>query len=335
MSASYSPPFGLTHALLGRVAEIAELVGQWRASQSAQVPMLRRENRIRTIQASLAIEHNTLSLEQVTAVIDGKPVLGLPREIQEVRNAFAAYEAMPGWDPTSADDLLTAHGILMRGLCDEAGCWRSSGVGIYRGDQLVHMAPPASQVPRLMSQLLDWLAHTEAHPLIASCALHYELEFIHPFADGNGRMGRLWQTLILSHWQPVLAFLPVETVIKSRQDAYYQQLSQADNQSDCTDFILFLLEALRDALAAAIQAQPAEQTQTRVQEQVEVRVEVRGKTPELVLALLAVEPDLTLKQVAERIGKSTSAVERAASSLVKAGRLRFVGPRKSGRWEVL
>ena len=333
--AAYSPPFALTHSLLSRVAEIAELVGQWRSTQNSQVPMLRRENRIRTIQASLAIEHNTLSLEQVTAVIEGKTVLGLPREIQEVRNAFAAYEAMPGWDPTSPVDLLSAHGRLMYGLCDDAGKWRSSGVGIYRGEQLVHMAPPANQVPRLMGQLLQWLADTEAHPLIASCALHYELEFIHPFSDGNGRMGRLWQTVILSRWQPVLAFLPVETVIKERQARYYEQLSQADRLSDCTDFILFLLEALRDTLAQAIAAQPTSASISQEKTLVEMKVEMRAKTPEAVLALLAVEPNLTLKEVALRIGKSTSTVERAASVLVKAGRLRFVGPRKGGHWEMI
>lgn len=337
--AAYSPPFTLTHAMLSRVAEIAELVGQWRFTQSSQVPMLRRENRIRTIQASLAIEHNTLSVEQVTAVIEGKTVLGLPREIQEVRNAFAAYEAMPDWDPASAEDLLGAHGLLMRGLCDDAGHWRSGGVGIYRGEQLVHMAPTANQVPRLMGQLLTWLAETEAHPLIASCALHYELEFIHPFADGNGRMGRLWQTVILSRWQPVMAFLPVETVIKARQDHYYQQLSQADSRSDCTEFILFLLEALRDALAQAIAIQPTavspHQEKMRVEMRGETQVEKRVKTPQAILAELAAEPTITLKQVAERIGKSTSTVERAVAVLVKDGRLRFVGPRKSGHWEVL
>ena len=235
---------------------------------------------------------------------------------------------MPDWDPASADDLLGAHGLLMRGLCNDAGHWRSSGVGIYRGEQLVHMPPPTNQVPRLMGQLLTWLAETEAHPVIASCALHYELEFIHPFADGNGRMGRLWQTVILSRWQPVMAFLPVETVIKARQEHYYLQLSQADSRSDCTEFILFLLEALRDALAQAIAIQLAavspHQEKTRVEMKVETQVEKRVKTPQAILAELAAEPTITLKQVAELIGKSTSTVERAVAVLVKDGRLRFV-----------
>lgn len=335
MTSTYSPPFQLTHALSSRVAEIAELVGQWRSTQSSQIPFLRRENRIRTIQASLAIEHNTLSLEQVTAVIDGKAVLGLPREIQEVRNAFAAYEAMPNWDPASPADLLTAHGRLMLGLCDEVGGWRTQGVGIYRGSQLAHMAPPANQVPRLMTQLLEWLAHTEAHPLIASCALHYELEFIHPFNDGNGQIGRLWQTLILSRWQSVLAFLPVETVIQSRQETYYQQLSRADSRSDCTDFILFLLEALRDALASAIQELPVTPIKTRAETPVETSGEPAAKTPELLLQMLSAEPELTLRELAIRLGKSRSAVERAAARLVSDGRLRFVGPRKGGHWQLL
>ncbi|MFQ2027458.1 Fic family protein [Aeromonas veronii] len=165
------------------------------------------------------------------------------------------------------------------------------------------------------------------------------MEFIHPFADGNGRMGRLWQAVILSRWQPVMAFLPVETVIKARQDLYYQQLSQADSRSDCTEFILFLLEALRDALAQAMAIQPAavspHQEKMRVEMKVETQVEKRVKTPQAILAELTAEPTITLKQVAERIGESTSTVERAVAVLAKDGRLRFVGPRKSGRWEVL
>lgn len=246
---AYQPPLTLTPVMLGLVAEISEQVGRLTALKDGPLtPQLRRGNRIRTIQASLAIENNTLSLEQVTAVLEGKRVLGLPREIQEVRNAFAAYEAMPAWQPYSAADLLNAHAVLMQGLIDDAGQWRQGGVGIYRGEQLVHMAPPASRVASLMTDLLSWLGATELHPLLASCVFHYEFEFIHPFADGNGRMGRLWQTLLLSQWRPVLAYLPVETVIRDRQDAYYGALSAADRAGEATPFVEFMLDALTVAL---------------------------------------------------------------------------------------
>jgi Fic family protein len=249
----YQPPFTLTHGLIKQVADIAELVGMWKAANNnTLVPTLRRGNRVKTIQASLAVEQNTLSVEQVTAVIEGKIVPGLPREIQEVRNAFKAYEAMETWQPNKLDDLLSAHGLLMQGLLDDAGQLRSGGTGIYQGKQLVHMAPPAKQLPRLMNDLLTWLQQSDAHPLIASTAFHYDFEFIHPFSDGNGRMGRLWQTLILSQWQPMLAYLPVETVIKHRQNDYYRLLGEADAKSDCTDFIAFLLQALYDSLQEAV-----------------------------------------------------------------------------------
>lgn len=199
----YQPPYTITPAIVNLVAEIGETIGRYTVlAEQNLTPRLRRENRIRTIQASLAIENNTLTLEQVTAVIEGKRVLGHPREIQEVRNAFATYEAMEGWDASVEKDLLAAHELLMRGLVDETGRYRFGGVGIFREEQLVHMAPPADRVPKLMADLLDWLENTNEHPLVASCIFHYEFEFIHPFADGNGRMGRLWQTLILRDWKP-------------------------------------------------------------------------------------------------------------------------------------
>ena len=251
----YQPPLTLTPTMLALVAEIAEQVGRLTACEEAAItPQLRRGNRIRSIQASLAIENNTLSVEQVTAVLDGKRVLGLPREIQEVRNAFAAYEAMPGWQPHSQADLLAAHGLLMQGLIDDAGRYRQGGVGIYREGRLLHMAPPASRVASLMQDLLRWLGASDWHPLIASCVFHYEFEFIHPFADGNGRMGRLWQTLMLSQWRPVLAYLPVETVIRDQQEAYYAALSTADQAAEATPFVEFMLAALRQALVEAGQS---------------------------------------------------------------------------------
>ncbi|MFK0311730.1 Fic family protein [Pseudomonas sp. NPDC090233] len=250
---NYEPPLTVTPRMLALVAEISEYVGQLTAYRDDTLtPQLRRGNRIRTIQASLAIENNTLSVEQVTALLEGKRVLGLPREIQEVRNAFSAYDAMPTWQPDRQTDLLTAHRLLMQGLIDDAGHFRQSGVGIYRGAKLLHMAPPASRVPTLVHDLLEWLARSEWHPLIVSCVFHYEFEFIHPFADGNGRMGRLWQTLLLSRWRAVMAFMPVETVIREQQDAYYAALAAADKAAEATPFAEFMLGALLQALIEAI-----------------------------------------------------------------------------------
>lgn len=175
-------------------------------------------------------------------------MLGLPHEIQEVTNACKAYENLSDWSVCSVENLLEAHGQLMYGLVDQSGQFRNGGVGIYRGETLIHMAPPADRVPVLVAELLDWVERTDTHPLITSCVFHYEFEFIHPFADGNGRMGRLWQTLLLSQWQPLFAYLPVESVIKEQQEAYYQALSDSDKQSEATPFISFILNALLIAL---------------------------------------------------------------------------------------
>ena len=246
---SYAPPYSINPAILSLVAEIAAEVGRLGAlAGSGSVPKLRRENRIRSIHASLAIENNTLTLDQVTSVIAGKRVLGPQREIQEVKNAFAAYEAMPSWKPTALKDLLAAHRVMLEGLVDEAGKFRTRSVGIAKGKRIVHLAPPADRVPGLMKDLLGWLKRTDAHPLIAGCVFHYELEFIHPFADGNGRIGRLWQTLILSQWNPLFAFLPVETVIRDQQAEYYRILAACDKAGNSTAFIEYLLSALLVAL---------------------------------------------------------------------------------------
>lgn len=271
---TYKPPYTVTPAVLDLVVEIGELVGRYSVlAEQNLTPRLRRENRIRTIQASLAIENNTLNLEQVTAVIEGKRVLGHPREVQEVLNAFAAYEAMEGWNPGTEEDLLTAHGLLMRGLVDEAGRYRVGGVGIYRGKKLVHMAPPANRLPELMARLLAWQTVTTEHPLVASCVVHYEIEFIHPFADGNGRMGRLWQTLILRRWKPLLAHLPVESVVRDRQSEYYRVLAAADQQADATPFVEFMLTALRDSIGETM---ATDQVSDQVTDQVNALIHAIG-----------------------------------------------------------
>jgi len=316
---SYHPPYNITPQILQRVTEIVELLTRWEVSGDNELsPQLRRNNRIRTIQASLAIENNTLSIEQVTAVLDGKTVLGLPRETQEVRNAFAAYEQLPNWQTHSATDLLTAQGLLMSGLVDDAGSFRSKGVGIYNESDLVHRAPPASRIEALMTDLLAWLASAQVHPLIASCVFHYEFEFIHPFADGNGRMGRLWQTLILSHWQPLLAYLPVESVIRIRQTAYYQALADADRLADSTPFIEFMLQALLDAM-------------------IEVPTKTSGKksvkTSGKILALIRENELVTIPELATTIGVSERSIERNLKKLQAEHRLLRIGPANGGHWK--
>lgn len=249
MTDQYTPPYRITPGILHSIEQIGEALGNLRVgSDSVTVPILRRGNRIKTVQASLAIEGNSLSLEQVTAVLAGKRVLAQPREIQEVRNAFAAYEKLPEWTAHSRADLLAAHGVLMTGLADEAGCFRSGGVGIQRGGEIIHIAPPPERVPALTGDLLAWLEKTDEHPLVASCVFHYEFEFIHPFQDGNGRLGRLWQTLILSHWRPIFALLPVESIIRDRQQDYYSVLGRADHAADATAFIEFMLAAILQAI---------------------------------------------------------------------------------------
>ena len=266
---SYQPLFSISETVLMLVADISELMGHYSAQQKQGLsPQLRRGNRIRTIQASLAIEHNTLTVEQVTAVLEGKRVMGLPKEIQEVRNAIKAYETLPGLNFTNPDELLQTHGILMLGLSDEAGQWRSGGVGIYREDQLVHMPPSATQVPRLMTDLFNWLAHSNTHPLIKSCVFHYEFEFIHPFNDGNGRMRRFWQTLILAAWREQMAYLPVETIIRDEQAQYYQALRTADSRSDATPFVEFMLAAIKLGLQQAIENESGDHVSDQVSDYV-------------------------------------------------------------------
>jgi Fic family protein len=336
--APYSPPLTFNPALLNRVAAIAEALGRWSARQDAlPSPRLRRENRIQTIQASLAIEQNSLSLEQVSALFDGQRVIGPARDIQEVRNAIAAYDALPRWDPSNPQHLLAAHGLLMAGLIDAPGRFRSGGVGIYRGDQLVHMAPPAARVPSLVGDLLAWLDASTWHPLLVSCVAHYELEFIHPFADGNGRLGRLWQTLILSRWNPLLAWLPIEEVIRSRQQGYYESLGQADQQGDLEPFVTYQLEASHDALRSEIGSEMSSEKSSEMAAKLGgvIGAERAQAIDQRILGHLASEPTLSARRLAERLQLSQRAVEKHLAALQRAGRLQRQGSPRAGHWQVL
>ena len=249
------PPFEITNQIISGVAEIAELMGKFSVTnQLSTNPTLRRSNRIRTIHGSLAIEQNTLSLEQVTAVLDGKQVLAPPKDIAEVKNAYEIYERLDQLDPYSVDDLLTAHGILTRGLVEESGQFRSRPVGVVDSQgNILHFGTLPQYVPDLVMELLDWVKTSQVHMLIRSCVFHYELELIHPFADGNGRVGRLWHTLLLSRWNPVFAWLPVESIIHDRQQEYYAAINASNEAGESTLFIEFMLSAIKASITEAME----------------------------------------------------------------------------------
>ena len=247
------PPFQITNKIIDDVAKISELIGRLSARNHLSAnPNLRRTNRIRTIYGSLAIEQNTLSLEQVTAVLNGKHVLAPPKDIAEVKNAYEIYERLDELDPYSVDDLLMAHGIMTRGLVDESGMFRTRPVGVVNQDgQVVHLGTLPQYVPDSVTELLDWTKHSDLHMLIKSCVFHYEFELIHPFADGNGRVGRLWHTLLLSKWNPTFAWLPVESIIHDRQQDYYNAINASNNAGESTAFIEFMLSAIKASLIDA------------------------------------------------------------------------------------
>ena len=253
----YKPPFTITNAILKYVASISEKLGKLNAVQGLEnKPHLRKNNRIKSIHASLKLEANSLSLGQVRDVINGKLVLGEQKEIQEVKNAYAAYEKLAEIDPYSINDLKHYHGIMTRYLVDEAGEFRSSEEGVFSGERCIFMAPPARIVPQLMRELFEWMksAKDEVHPLILSSVFHYEFVFIHPFTDGNGRMARLWHTAMLAKWKPILEYIPIESQIEKFQEEYYDAISKCHMEGAATIFIEFMLSQI-DKILDEVSAQ--------------------------------------------------------------------------------
>ena len=241
-------PYTITPHILTRIEQIGETLGRAEAADDSQDLCLRRINRVRAIQGSLAIEGNILSQEQVAAILDGKPVVAPLKDVQEARNAIRAYEQYQQWNPASEADLLNAHKILMTALLDAPGCYRLRAVVVMGADKVHHIAPPAERVLQLMANLLGWLDKTDEHPLIASSVFHYEFELIHPFEDGNGRMGRLWQTLILTRWKALFAHIPVESLIHASQNDYYNAIRQSSAEGASTPFIAFMLDTILKAM---------------------------------------------------------------------------------------
>ena len=250
MEDKYIPPYEITDEMLELVSEIMENLGKLSGvNELEKLPRLRRVSRIKSIHSSLAIENNTLSIEQVTDVINGKRVLAPQKDIEEVHNAFNAYEKLSEINPYSIDDLLKIHGIMMNGLVKEAGMIRSEQVGVYNQDgKVIHLAPPADFVPQQLGQLFDWVKNSNANMLIKSSVFHYEFEFIHPFNDGNGRTGRLWQTALLASWKPIFAWIPIESIIKDNQEDYYNAITLSTSQGKSNIFIEFMLDVINKAI---------------------------------------------------------------------------------------
>jgi Fic family protein len=271
----------------------------------------------------LAIEGNTLSESLITDIIEGKPVVAPLREIQEVKNAIKTYDAFSSLNPFRVDDLLKGHGLMMEALVDDAGYFRRSGVGVFSGSKAVHVAPPAGNVPHLMNDLFDWLKKSEDHLLIKSCVFHYEFEFIHPFIDGNGRLGRLWQSLILSKLHPIFEHLPVENIVFENQQQYYDAISQSTKATDCRPFIEFMLEEILTTLKKR-QGEPLKPESNDT-----VSDTVNGT-----VKLIKANQRITIDELALKLNKSRRTITRIIKKLQADGIISRIGSDKTGHWEI-
>ena len=322
----YKPPFTVSAKAINLIAMISSQLERYAIRMEQEDTLrLRRANRIKTIHSSLAIEGNTLSEGEVQAVLEGKKVVAPLKEIQEVKNAIKTYELYPKLNPFSIQDLLLAHGTMMAGLVDNAGMFRKEGVGVFDGDKPIHIAPPANRVRGLMSDLFGWLENADDHLLIRSCVFHYEFEFIHPFADGNGRIGRLWQSLILGRLNPIFEHLPVENMVYSNQQAYYHAINRSSDLGDSGPFIDFMLEEILNALVShqgKSNADIADAKGLNFQQQ-------------RVLGYLRADRHTTAAKIAVDLDMSARQIERMLADMKAKGIIRRIGANRNGYWEIV
>ena len=331
-SKKFIPPYTVSDEAVNLIAEISAAVERFDIEVSGVKGLrLRKTNRIKTIRGSTAIEGNTLTEEQVTAVLEGKKVVAPQREIGEVLGAAAAYEAIESVDPCKVKDLLKVHRLMMGGLVDGAGAFRSRQVGVIDGaGNVVHMAPPPAQVPKLVKDLFKWLNDSGAHPLVKSCVFHYEVEFIHPFADGNGRTGRYWQTAILGKWRNAFYAAPIENIVWENQSGYYLAIHRSSLLGNSGPFIDFMLQRILQAITTKGKGRP----NVGVSVGVNVGVKLSARERDL-LELLRHDGTLTAARIAETYSISTRQAERLLSGLKKKGVLVRKGSDKGGHWEVV
>lgn len=342
----YKPPFTISPKILNLVAEISAKIERYAIllEQDSEL-RLRKANRIKTIHSSLAIEGNDLTESQVRDIINGHNVVAPLREIQEVKNAIATYDLFPTLNPFDEDDLLRAHRTMMQSLVDNPGRWRTGGVGVFGENGCVHMAPPANRVPMLMSDLFEWLKNADDHLLIRSCVFHYEFEFIHPFTDGNGRTGRLWQSLILSKLHPLFAHLPVENMVYSNQQLYYDAIADSTAAGESTPFIEFMLGEILSTLTAhqgeekngiELKTSSLDQEFSKILgHEFGIKFGIKfGDNDKKVLMLLMSNRDCSTQRIADSLGITKRAVEKIIRRLRESNVIERIGSNKSGYWRV-
>lgn len=319
-----TPPFVITPKILNLVVEICENLKTLNINNHKLTPLLRKKNRIQTIQATLAIENNTLNLEQVSAIIDGKIIQGDKKEIIEVKNAFSVYEKIMSFNALNIKDLLKAHKIMMKDLIKDNGKFRSEGVGIFKNKKLIHLPPPASFIESHIKNLFLWYKKSELHALIKSSIFHYELEFIHPFSDGNGRIGRMWQSKLLGEYNEVFYFLPIEEIIRKTQKQYYKALSDSDKNASSEAFVEYMLDSILKAIKK-LKNDPLN---------VVINVSLNANE-KAILKILKLKPNITQEAIAKKLNVSLKTINRNIKSLSQKGYIERIGAKKDGYYKIL
>ena len=320
----YKPPYSITSKMVKQISKISELISDIKyIDKNYNTLMLRKKNRVRSITGTLQIEGNSFDEEKVTSVINGKPVIGTMREIEEVKGAIDAYDHIPNFNYKNEKDLLKAHKYLMANLLNNAGQYRYSNVGVGGKDGVTHVAPPPNIVPKLMGELFKWLQNNDEHLLIVSCIFHYEFEFIHPFSDGNGRIGRLWQTVILKEFKEFFSYMPIESIVRQNQSKYYKALEDAGSAGESTPFVEFMLNIIAKSLKVYIQ-------ETKKSDQ-----KSNQKSDQKIFKLMMKNSNITIKEICQELNMSESGVKKVIKKLKDENRIKRVGSLKSGHWEII